>query len=260
MTSRTSRHQCLVFVTATSHEREIVENAMKKRSMHVDRRRRPFPYSIVDNLNLNFRIVVVQCGVGARRCAAASTWALEQYGRAHFVLIGYAGALNDSGSIGELVQPLRVIASEQRTGELKEWFPNWRPLIMGVSVRPEGMYCSEYVVHAERRSLPSVCGSVDMESAGLASVGKLTGMPWSVVRAISDSPSLPLPKLSQHWIDVRGNIRSRSVMHDIIRSPTVLIQLISLQRRLRRADRSLTGAVTEILNRWESGLHQSDAN
>ncbi len=99
------------------------------------------------------------------------------------VVVGITGAVDDVTPIGSLIRPVAVV--DGTTGA------RFLPVPLGPGVPVGTMWTSDSLVTdagtlAGLRAQGVVC--MDMETAAVAAVCERHGIPWSVVRAVSDRP------------------------------------------------------------------------
>jgi adenosylhomocysteine nucleosidase len=97
------------------------------------------------------------------------------------VVVGITGALDDVTPIGSLIRPAEVV--DGTTGA------RFVPVPLGPEVPAGAMWTSDSII-ADVATLAALRAegvvSLDMETAAVAAVCERHGIPWSVVRAVSD--------------------------------------------------------------------------
>ncbi len=76
---------------------------------------------------------------------------------------------------------------------------------------------------------------VDMESYTFATCASQLGIPWAIVRAVSDSAREALPCEVLSFIDGQGNTRVLRVLSALVRRPQLLPQLLALHHASKHA-------------------------
>jgi nucleoside phosphorylase len=84
---------------------------------------------------------------------------------------------------------------------------------------------------------------VDLESAGFAAVAGATGVPWTVLRAVSDTAADSIPPLLNRSRDEGGAVRRRRVVWGLLTAPGALLPLLALRERVRACAARLAQAV-----------------
>jgi adenosylhomocysteine nucleosidase len=126
-------------------------------------------------------VVAVVTGMGTARARAATIRLLDTVDIEWVIVVGITGAIDSDTPIGTLVLPELVVNGADGSKH--------RPKPLPVGNAHGKMWTTDEllldpVVHAELRAQGVV--SLDMETAAVAEVCDKRGVPWSVVRAISD--------------------------------------------------------------------------
>lgn len=102
----------------------------------------------------------------------------------------------------------------------------------------------------EKRRLAHAHGAhlVDTESSAVARVCENAGVPWGVLRTVSDAPDEALPGRAPSWIDAKGGTRIGRVVLDAVRSPRLIADLRRLARDTNGALRELVPLVEQCLD------------
>ena len=128
-------------------------------------------------------IIVSQLGVGPTVAAGTTERLLDQFPVDHVVVSGIAGGIAPTSTIGKVIVP-EVLLDVKSGREL-------RPSALGGTVM-EGKVgtVDELIVDPSRlaRLVDQGVVALEMESTGVGSVCEDRGVPWSVVRVISDRP------------------------------------------------------------------------
>jgi len=196
---------------------------------------------------------VACCGMGGERAAAAAG---EGAARGVRVLIstGYAGALDPRLVPGDLLLASEVHASGSPAVQACDARTLVRATqaLAGIAGVHRGALISVDRTLDDpgaRRELSRLSGAraVDMESAAVAAVAARCGIPWLVLRAISDGVEQRLPPRLSALMDDRGNPTPGRALRALLRHPGDLRHLPSLARGARRADRGLEAALPLLL-------------
>jgi adenosylhomocysteine nucleosidase len=130
------------------------------------------------------QVVVVATGVGTALAGAATTRLLDAMDVEWVIVVGIAGAVGNQIPIGTLVLPQLVVSgadgSAHRPTPLRVGTPYGKLLTTDELLLDQAQ-------HADLRVDGVV--ALDMETAAVAKVCDERGVPWSVVRAISDRAS-----------------------------------------------------------------------
>ncbi len=95
---------------------------------------------------------------------------------------------------------------------------------------------------------------VDLESAGFAAVASRAGMPWMVLRAVSDTAADSIPPLLNRSRDDGGAVRRGRVVWGLLSHPRTLLTLLELRERVRTCAGRLAKAVEQTV----IALHAAD--
>jgi adenosylhomocysteine nucleosidase len=133
-------------------------------------------------------VIAVATGIGTALAHAATVRLLEAADVEWVIVVGIAGAIDNATPIGTLVLPELVVNGADGSGHR----PTPLRLDKAHGTLKGTLWTTDEVlldpaVHAELRAQGVV--SLDMETAAIAAVCEERGVPWSVVRAISDRAS-----------------------------------------------------------------------
>jgi adenosylhomocysteine nucleosidase len=179
----------------------------------------------------------VLIGGGTPAGAADAAYRLVEQGANALVSFGFAGGLDPALRAGSLVIPASIL-SEGRlyTAEpsLADRFGGLTGhcLIAGTSAATDAT--TKRQLHAETRA-----HAIDLESGSVARVAEDFGLPFVVVRAISDAADRDLPPAALLALDRRGRIDIVRVLASLLRQPAQLPALLSLASDAARARRAL---------------------
>jgi adenosylhomocysteine nucleosidase len=129
----------------------------------------------------NADVVATTTGVGTTLAASATESLLGLGPFDHVMVVGIAGGVGPSVTIGDLVIPEIVV--DGTTGKEYRPAPIDAPTARGSIVTSD-----DFIVDPDRLALLISQGviAVDMETGSVAAVCAARGVPWSAVRAISD--------------------------------------------------------------------------
>jgi len=155
------------------------------------------------------QVVMVAGGVGKVKAAACTQYVIDHFSIEALICTGVAGAVNPRLHAGDLVISRKTLQHDFDPGDpelLKKFRRRWlesdpglvklalnaaKELGLADRCRPGNVLTGDQaVVSQDRRrwlwqTLRADC--VDMESAAVAQVCQINGVPWVIVRAISDS-------------------------------------------------------------------------
>jgi adenosylhomocysteine nucleosidase len=130
------------------------------------------------------KVVAGVTGVGTALARAATVRLLDAADVEWVIVVGIAGAIGNQIPIGTLVLPQLVVSGADGSA--------FRPKPLGVGTPYGKLWTTDELIldqaqHADLRVDGVV--ALDMETAAVAKVCDERGIPWSVVRAISDRAS-----------------------------------------------------------------------
>jgi len=204
-------------------------------------------------------VVVAATGEGERLASAATAELLRVFPARRLIVTGTAGAL----SLGLRAGALVVADDVRRQGgdpilpapALVEWAARacgaWRahvvtsPTITGSAVAKAAL---------DARLGDGGAAVVDLESAAYAEAAAAAGIPWLVLRAVTDTADESLPRWLERCRDASGAIRRARVAWALLGDPRALLRLLELRRRVATAGRVLARAVLSLLDAWPTGV------
>lgn len=95
---------------------------------------------------------------------------------------------------------------------------------------------------------PEEPAAVDMESAGWARAAAAHGVPYAIVRAISETASEELPELLTRCVGPDGSIRRTSVVARALARPVAFPALLAMRRRLVHGAEKLAAFLDRLLS------------
>jgi adenosylhomocysteine nucleosidase len=190
-------------------------------------------------------VIAVITGIGPALADAATARLLDAVDIELVIVVGIAGATENQTPIGTLVLPRLVISAADATG--------YRPTPLGIG-NVHGTLCTtdqlllDPAVHVDLRAQGVV--ALDMETAAVAKVCDERGVPWSVVRAISDRAgdgSVDADIVGLSHPDGRPNLLA--VVCYLIKRPGALPRLIRLAKGAKlAAERAAETAINALMN------------
>lgn len=196
------------------------------------------------------RIRVAVCGMRPEAAERAARIHAEA-GAVSLLSFGLAGALDPELRVGDVVWTGRVLAEDDAwpaVPPVPEPSAAWHCVVVFGSDRLVG--ASE-----DRRALRTATGAraVDMESHRVARAAEEAGLPFAVLRAISDTDDQRLPPFLTRAVSSRGRARLLPVLAGLAREPAACGDLLALRRGTRRALAALRGAAVTLLRDMEGG-------
>ncbi len=201
---------------------------------------------------------VASTGDGPVRAARGLSALLAAVEPSELWVVGLGGGLSPGLEPADLVASAEV--REGATGE-----PVGAPLPLPSGIAAGTVVTLDRIVSLARdkRSVWEAAGSpspavVDLESAAYVRVATAAGVPWCVVRAVSDPTEEDLPLDFESFRDAEGGLqRSRIARHAATR-PSVLRQLLRLRSVVATCAERLADAVETDLSEPGPGSGSSD--
>ena len=199
-------------------------------------------------------VQVAVCGIGeraARRAAERCVRLASRGACGRVVWIGIAGALSPDLEVGDLVVGRTVMAPGQPPVDLDETLVDAaaaRGCRPGVLVTAPGLVVSASSREALWRRTGSLPGTaVDMESWAAARVLERAGVPFAVVRAISDTAADRLPSWLERASATAGASSLGPVVRGALMRPSVLVSLVKIPLRTARLGHRLAEAAAALV-------------
>ena len=186
------------------------------------------------------RVRVIVSGMGADPAEAAARQAIAG-GATAAISVGFCGALDTSLRRGDLVVPAQV--RDAATGDA---FACDAGLAARAGAARGTLVTTPQMVAtpAERARLDGL--AVDMESAGTARACASAGVPFAVIRAVTDCAGDALPDM-RGVIDAHGALHPWRALRRIAARPSDIRRWTALVRGARAARRNLVPAVAAAL-------------
>jgi len=179
----------------------------------------------------------VETGGGTPEGAADAANRLVRMGVNALVSFGFAGGLDPSLRPGAVVIPAEVL-SEGRWYAAEPLLANLFGGLTGHRL-VAGTQVAAHSTTKRRLHATTQAHAIDLESGGVARVALDHGLPFAVVRAISDPADRDLPPAALLALDRRGRIDPLEVLVSLLRQPAQLPALLHLTSDAARARRAL---------------------
>lgn len=191
--------------------------------------------------------VIWVCGMGDNAARQAAKGLLES-GATALVSFGVAGALDANLCSGDLVLPESIIVNGEAIPVTKDWRDQLKQLLPSdLTVVGGTLAASKQVVSTEtaKRELADVTGAcaVDMESGAIAEVAANAGIPFIVVRAITDPLEFSPPEALLSAVYPDGSVNAMRLISLILRRSVGIGTLMRLGKGMRAASVTLTAVV-----------------
>ncbi len=195
--------------------------------------------------------LVAATGDGPRNAARAAADLCASHRPSLLIGAGVAGALTADLVLGDLVVAHRLVDGEGET-------PLPHSVLAGrASAKPGALAGTLLTVDrplvavSEKAAWAARVGphplAVDMESAAWARVASARGIPFLIIRAVSDTAGEELPGYLSECMDEEGGIRRSAVALAALARPASIPALLSMRRRVRDASQRLAAFVESLL-------------
>jgi adenosylhomocysteine nucleosidase len=220
-------------------------------------------------------VALVVTGDGDRKARQGLTAVLATLRVRRLLVVGVAGGLSANLDVGALVVCGRVI------GEIEGRVHDPDAALTSLAARVSGAQRGVAItagriadtVEDKRRLLAmatmgapggrdagELFAIVDLESSAFAVVAARAGVPWTVLRAVSDRADESVPTLLNRCRDEGGSVRRGLVAWKLITNVGTLPRLLALGGRVRRCARVLARAVDLMLGALMLGALAPDAS
>lgn len=197
-------------------------------------------------------VVVATTGDGAHRASAGISEVLERYRVERLIVLGIAGGLSPDLNVGDIVAATMVLDSSGAIGVPDASLLSMAGDLEGVQ---KGVVYSHALIAvdalAKERLWHSVGGRqrtvVDLESASFVRAAVARGVPFLVLRSVSDSYEEALPLDFNRFRRADGSSDRLRILGHALRRPSIIPELLQLRDRLRVCARRLAHCVEELV-------------
>jgi adenosylhomocysteine nucleosidase len=210
---------------------------------------------------------VVATGDGGARAARVAREAIAAVRPAAVIGAGVAGGLSADLAVGEILVSARVLDAAEEApapdpGLVRRALalPGLRAGTLLSVVRPAltPSQKAALLAHVESVAPAGTAGAatqgaagtaeaaVDMESSAWARACAESGVPYVILRAISDTADEELPGYLAHCMDSEGSIRRAAVARKAVLHPGSIPALLRMRRRVAECSRSLGAAIAAL--------------
>jgi adenosylhomocysteine nucleosidase len=236
---RTSMSKTAIVAALEREIRPLVRNWARCERLHEGRQFRFFEQG--DS-------IVVAGGIGASAARRAAEAVIALYAPETVYSVGFAGALDASLAVGDIVKPARVINAGDAS-------------IVRLSGGTGALVSFDSVANpAQKANLRDAfaAAAVDMEAAAVARAAEARGVVFGAIKAISDASDLALPPMDRFITPDGAFSEIRFAAYAAIR-PWMWPQVLRLARNSNQASRALCAALSSLLNPHTSPLRDSAA-
>jgi adenosylhomocysteine nucleosidase len=188
-------------------------------------------------------LIALVTGMGGALARAATVQLLDAVDVEWVIVVGITGAIENETPIGTLVLPELVIDGADGSQH--------RPTPLPLGNAHGTMWTTDELIldpaqHADLRARGVI--SLDMETAAVAEVCEERGVPWSVVRAISDRASDGSVDAEVFGLSHQdGTVNIAAVARYLVRHPEAVPRLVRLARGSKLAtERAADAAIRAV--------------
>lgn len=194
------------------------------------------------------RVIVCMSGIGGEQVESEASKLLSSKPQA-LIITGFAGALDDSLATGQVIAANSVLHADSKYSSDAELLQRAKAQLKDESEHT--LVTVDEVVHSTEKklllNLASGCCAVDMESAFAASIAQRTGVPFLVVRSISDDCNCSISSIFAESMRSDGNPDIGYLLMACFRRPSTIPAAIRLGIQTKRAADSLSCFLTDYL-------------
>jgi adenosylhomocysteine nucleosidase len=176
-------------------------------------------------------------GVGAEAARRATEAIIQEVHPVRVVSVGFAGALDDSLHVGDVLQPRTVINAAD--GARTDVGSGDGILVSSASVAGREQ--------KSRLAKAYSASAVDMEGAAVALGAQARGIEFGALKAISDASDFNMPEIDGFVAD-DGSFRSVGFACHVALRPWLWKTTLALARNSSKASRALCEAITGYLD------------
>jgi len=223
-----------------------------KADMEVDKAIHIRPFSFFIGKFEGKEICLVQTGVGKRAMATAIDYTLQHLEPTLFMNIGYAGGLDPTLGVGDLIIATTVINEEDETrfDTENKWIEKAKTIAAKAELRHHVgkiVTVKNAIEEPHQKAFMGTrfeAAAVDMESSAMAKIASEKGIPFLVVRTILDPLDMELPMIPEEAI-VGGELQIGKLLGHIKKNPKDLFKLPKLSYIANQARMAMTNFVKE---------------
>jgi len=196
-------------------------------------------------------VALAATGDGARNARDGIGALLAASDARALIVIGVSGALSPQLATADLVVASRVTDDEGRVREAD--IESVAAATRATGGRAAVIMSARRIADSvdEKRRLAQQAGGglavVDLESASYVAAAAEAGIPWIVLRAVSDTAGEALPPLLNRSLDAGGAVSRGRVLRGLLGDPGALPVLLTLRKRVAECALVLAGAADAAL-------------
>ncbi len=197
------------------------------------------------------KVVLTCTGDGPKRAASGAAIFLERHRPSAVFGAGLGGALSPGLSVGQIVASRRV---RFEVGDTATPDPRLLERAIAAGARPGTLVTVDRpVVSAAAKAVLAGTHAgedamvADMESAAWAKEAAARGIPYLVLRAVSDAADEELPAFLTEAVGTDGSIRRGEVARRALLEPSSWVTLLRMRRRLHDCSTALGAFLARML-------------
>jgi nucleoside phosphorylase len=187
------------------------------------------------------KAVAVAGGIGSAPAALAAMTLVAREQPSCLFSVGLAGALRLDLHVGDVLWPKTVINVATGKRLTNRYAEAKGTLVSGRSI------ASEERKRALREEF--YADAIDMEAAGVGSIADSCGLPFYVVKAISDEMDFPMPPMND-FVDTEGKFHTAGFVAKMLFRPAWWGPTITLARNGHRASAELCSAIEHQIEQF----------
>jgi len=196
-------------------------------------------YRLFENVLTNGETALICGGIGPEAARRATEAIIQEIRPTLLISVGFAGALDCSLKVGDVLRPRTVInAADSARTEIESG---------------EGILVSSATVASEdqksRLAKSYNAAAVDMEAAAVAQGAEARGVEFAAVKAISDAADFIMPARMDRFVAADGTFRSTKFASHVALRPWLWPGTIALARNSAKASQALCDALAGYLDR-----------
>jgi adenosylhomocysteine nucleosidase len=202
------------------------------------------------------RVVLMRCGMGPERAAAAASWLTRTYPLEGLLNVGFAGGVHPSLTTGDALVAQRLVSgvvpgNPAVPATFEEIRPDERLGCFAAAAATRAalrshrgtlLSVTEVAVCANMKQALGIRAgalAIDMEAFGLGRVAAVHSVPFMVLRTIFDTCDDEIPPRFSRCLTADGTLHYGHLVGACVVQPRLLASLVPLRRKARVAGRHL---------------------
>jgi adenosylhomocysteine nucleosidase len=195
-------------------------------------------YRLFEKVSENGIAALICGGIGAEAARRATEAIIQEISPTLVISVGFAGALDSSLQVGDVLRPRTVInAADSTRTEIESG---------------DGILVSSSTVAGkdQKAQLANSYNAtvVDMEAAAVAQGAEARGVEFAVLKAVSDALDFDMPARMDGFVAADGTFRSTRFASHVALRPWLWGRTITLARNNAKASQALCQALASYLD------------